>query len=186
MRNNYLFTSESVTEGHPDKIADQISDGILDAIIAQDKYLPRGLRDHSDHRHCLRRRRNLHQSLCRNSRYHSRRHQGCRLLRRLLGIRFPYLLGPYRHPPAVRRYRHGRGFRRRRRPGPDVRLCHQRNDRTHADADRPRPSAHQAAGRSPEKEHPALGPSRRKIPSDRRVPERKTGADRHHRRLDAT
>ena len=35
--NNFLFTSESVTEGHPDKIADQISDGILDAIIAQDK-----------------------------------------------------------------------------------------------------------------------------------------------------
>ncbi|MDH4101029.1 MAG: methionine adenosyltransferase, partial [Nitrospirota bacterium] len=33
---NYLFTSESVTEGHPDKIADQISDGILDAIIEQD------------------------------------------------------------------------------------------------------------------------------------------------------
>lgn len=36
-RSNYLFTSESVTEGHPDKIADQISDGILDAIIAKDK-----------------------------------------------------------------------------------------------------------------------------------------------------
>jgi len=34
---NFLFTSESVTEGHPDKIADQISDGILDAIISQDK-----------------------------------------------------------------------------------------------------------------------------------------------------
>ncbi|GAA1684388.1 methionine adenosyltransferase [Fodinicola feengrottensis] len=32
-----LFTSESVTEGHPDKIADQISDGILDALLAQDK-----------------------------------------------------------------------------------------------------------------------------------------------------
>ena len=38
MRNNYLFTSESVTEGHPDKIADQISDGILDALLAQDKH----------------------------------------------------------------------------------------------------------------------------------------------------
>src|SRR5512135_2563881 len=38
MRNNYLFTSESVTEGHPDKIADQISDGILDAMLAKDKY----------------------------------------------------------------------------------------------------------------------------------------------------
>ncbi len=34
---NFLFTSESVTEGHPDKIADQISDSILDAIIAKDK-----------------------------------------------------------------------------------------------------------------------------------------------------
>lgn len=33
-----LFTSESVSEGHPDKIADQISDAVLDAIIAQDKY----------------------------------------------------------------------------------------------------------------------------------------------------
>ncbi len=36
-RHNFLFTSESVTEGHPDKIADQISDGILDAIIKEDK-----------------------------------------------------------------------------------------------------------------------------------------------------
>ncbi len=34
----YLFTSESVSEGHPDKVADQISDSILDAILAQDKY----------------------------------------------------------------------------------------------------------------------------------------------------
>ena len=37
MRNNFLFTSESVTEGHPDKMADQISDAILDYIIARDK-----------------------------------------------------------------------------------------------------------------------------------------------------
>jgi S-adenosylmethionine synthetase len=34
----YLFTSESVTEGHPDKIADQISDGVLDAVLADDPY----------------------------------------------------------------------------------------------------------------------------------------------------
>ena len=33
-----IFTSESVSEGHPDKIADQISDAVLDAIIAQDKH----------------------------------------------------------------------------------------------------------------------------------------------------
>jgi S-adenosylmethionine synthetase len=35
---NYLFTSESVSEGHPDKIADQISDSILDALLKQDPY----------------------------------------------------------------------------------------------------------------------------------------------------
>ena len=36
MGKNFLFTSESVTEGHPDKICDQVSDAILDAIIAKD------------------------------------------------------------------------------------------------------------------------------------------------------
>ena len=35
-RADYLFTSESVSEGHPDKVCDQISDAILDAILAQD------------------------------------------------------------------------------------------------------------------------------------------------------
>jgi S-adenosylmethionine synthetase len=38
MSDRTLFTSESVTEGHPDKIADQISDGVLDAILTQDPY----------------------------------------------------------------------------------------------------------------------------------------------------
>ena len=37
MANNYLFTSESVSEGHPDKVADQISDAVLDAILEKDK-----------------------------------------------------------------------------------------------------------------------------------------------------
>jgi len=37
MKTDFLFTSESVTEGHPDKIADQISDAVLDEIMAQDK-----------------------------------------------------------------------------------------------------------------------------------------------------
>ncbi|MDQ5920362.1 MAG: S-adenosylmethionine synthetase [Pseudomonadota bacterium] len=38
MSDYYLFTSESVSEGHPDKVADQISDAILDAVLVQDKY----------------------------------------------------------------------------------------------------------------------------------------------------
>ena len=37
MANNYLFTSESVSEGHPDKVADQISDAVVDAIFTDDK-----------------------------------------------------------------------------------------------------------------------------------------------------
>ena len=36
MLNKKLFTSESVTEGHPDKLCDQVSDGVLDAILSQD------------------------------------------------------------------------------------------------------------------------------------------------------
>src|SRR5688500_15690402 len=38
MSSSFFFTSESVSEGHPDKVADQISDAILDAILTQDKY----------------------------------------------------------------------------------------------------------------------------------------------------
>jgi len=37
MTKEYIFTSESVTEGHPDKMADQISDAVLDYIIENDK-----------------------------------------------------------------------------------------------------------------------------------------------------
>ena len=36
--NEFLFTSESVTEGHPDKICDAISDSVLDALLAQDPH----------------------------------------------------------------------------------------------------------------------------------------------------
>ena len=37
MTSEYLFTSESVSEGHPDKVADQISDAVLDALLEQDR-----------------------------------------------------------------------------------------------------------------------------------------------------
>ncbi len=38
MAKSYIFSSESVTEGHPDKVADTISDAVLDACLAQDKF----------------------------------------------------------------------------------------------------------------------------------------------------
>ncbi len=46
----YLFTSESVTEGHPDKMCDQVTDAILDAILADDPERPGRLRDGDDDR----------------------------------------------------------------------------------------------------------------------------------------
>jgi S-adenosylmethionine synthetase len=45
MSNSYVFTSESVSEGHPDKMSDQISDAVLDAAIAQDPDCTRCMRD---------------------------------------------------------------------------------------------------------------------------------------------
>ena len=45
MASDFVFTSESVTEGHPDKVADQISDAVLDAILTQHPTCPRGLRN---------------------------------------------------------------------------------------------------------------------------------------------
>jgi S-adenosylmethionine synthetase len=38
MAHDFIFTSESVSEGHPDKMADQVSDAILDAILAEDPH----------------------------------------------------------------------------------------------------------------------------------------------------
>ena len=55
----FLFTSESVTEGHPDKIADQVSDSVLDAVLARRPERPRRLRD-ADHDRPRRRRRRDH------------------------------------------------------------------------------------------------------------------------------
>jgi len=55
---NYMLTSESVTEGHPDKMCDQISDAILDAIMKED---PQGRGNH--HRHGHRHGRDYHHLL---------------------------------------------------------------------------------------------------------------------------
>ena len=56
---SFSFTSESVTEGHPDKIADQISDAVLDAVLDRRPERPRRLRD-ADHDRARRRRRRDH------------------------------------------------------------------------------------------------------------------------------
>ena len=158
--NEYLFTSESVTEGHPDKIADQISDGVLDAVLRDDPTGPRGLRDARQHGPGRRLGRDLDDHLRRHpggrprddpqDRLHRRRP---RLLRRLLRRH-------QRDRQAVARHRAGRRprlrdarrpdrrgrarRRRRRRPGHDVRLRLARDRGAHAAADLARAQARAA------------------------------------------
>ncbi len=64
MARHYLFTSESVTEGHPDKICDQISDAVLDAILAQDPNGRVACETTACYRTCAHHGRDHHQLLC--------------------------------------------------------------------------------------------------------------------------
>ena len=130
---SYLFTSESVSEGHPDKVADQISDAVLDAILAQDKrarvacetLVKTGVAIVAgevtteawvDLEEIVR-------DVITDIGYTSRRR-----------LRRPHLRRAEHHRQAVARHRHGRRPRQARgsgrgRPGPDVRLREQRDRR---------------------------------------------------------
>ena len=131
----HLFTSESVTEGHPDKIADQISDSILDAILAQDPVsrvacetlVTTGLAivageittsAYVDFQEVVRATINE-----------------VGYTRGKFGFDARDLRGPLVDSQPVARHRDGRRHRRRRRPGLDVRLRLHRNRRADAAAD---------------------------------------------------
>ena len=134
MSASFLFTSESVSEGHPDKVADQISDAVLDALLAQDKFA-----------------RVAAETLCNTGLVvlageittkavvdfhadHARHDQEHRLRQFRLRHRLQGLRRARRVRQAVAGHRAGRGRRQgtepragRRRPGPDVRLRVQRD-----------------------------------------------------------
>ena len=146
----FLFTSESVSMGHPDKLADQISDGILDALLAQDPmsrvacetlvttdFCVPGRRDHHQGQGRLREGRPPGDS---RSRLHARRHR----------LRGRHLQGAscklHSQSPDIAM---GVDRGRRRRPGPDVRLCLQRHAGADAAADRPVAPHPQPADRGP-------------------------------------
>ena len=59
-----LFTSESVSEGHPDKMADQISDAVLDAILKDDPHSRVAVRNYGKNRHDYYCRRSENRHLC--------------------------------------------------------------------------------------------------------------------------
>ena len=171
--NEYLFTSESVTEGHPDKVADQISDGVLDAVLARGSVRSRGLRDAGEHgsRGRVRARsprrpildiQEIARETIRKIGYVDARPRLQRRLRARCSTRSTS------SPPDIAqgvdaaleardgRERRGCRGRRRGRPGDDVRLRDQRDARAHAGADQPRAPAGRAARRGPQGRHAGL------------------------------
>ena len=134
-RMRHIFTSESVTEGHPDKMADQISDAVLDAVLAEDPtgrvacevLVTTGICVVSGEITTK-----TYVDVPKLARSVIARH---RLYRRRDGLRFENLRRVEYHSEPVARYRDGRRYRRRGRPGPDVRLRLRRNAGADADAD---------------------------------------------------
>ncbi len=181
----HLFTSESVTEGHPDKIADQISDAVLDALLAEDpmsrvacetmvttglafiagEITTKAYADLPDDR--------------------ARDDQGRRLHARQVRLRLRDLRGDLGDPRAVARHRDGRRPGRRRRPGPDVRLRLPRDRGADAAADHAGAQADAAAGAGPARGPDRLPAARRQEPGHGRVRGRQADPRRRGGRLDA-
>ena len=179
-KGRHLFTSESVTEGHPDKVADQISDAVLDYVLSQDPMsrvacetmVTTGVavvageittKAHIDYQKIV---RNTVESIGYTDASYGFDFKTCAVM------------ATRRY--AVARYRHGRGYRRRRRPGTDVRLCNQRISRTDAAADSAGAQAHQEAGRRAARGHAELPAARRQVSGQRGI--RWSQADSHRHR----
>ena len=191
----YLFTSESVTEGHPDKMCDQITDAILDAIIRDDPEArvacetatTTGLvlvlgeistTTYIDFQPIVR-------ETVRDIGY----------TQRGLRLRLPDLRDARLGQGAVRRHRPGRGRgprgprrrrpgvrARRRRPGDDVRVRLPRDAGADAAPDRARAPDGAPARGGPQVRPAALPPPGRQDPGDRRVRVRRPEARPHGRR----
>ena len=156
------FTSESVTEGHPDKMADQISDAVLDAMLEGDPIEPRRLRDAPHHRTGRRRGRGDDLDLRRHSRARARHGVRHRVRQRRLRLQRQDLRRARVARRAVAGHRAGRRRRVRAperqggrghaqragrgRPGDDVRLRLRRDAGPDAAADLAGPPPVRAAG----------------------------------------
>ena len=172
----YLFTSESVSMGHPDKLADQISDGVLDALLAQDpmsrvacetmvttgvaivagEITTKAVIDYPT----------VVRQVIREVGYTDDE----------VGINADTCAVMVSHRQAEPRHRPGRERRRRERqghwrwrPGPDVRLCLQRHARADAAADRAVAPHSESADRSPTEGRGEVAASGQQEPGDDRV-----------------
>ena len=183
-KGRHLFTSESVTEGHPDKIADQISDAILDAILAQDPVgrvacetlVTTGLA--------------IVAGEITTSGYvdfpggRPRDDQRRRLYPRQVRVRLRDLRGAVLDPRAVARHRPGRRPRRGRRPGPDVRLRVHRDRGADAAADHAGAQAGEGAVVRAARRRAGLSAAGRQIAGHGRIRRQPAGPRRHGGGLD--
>jgi hypothetical protein len=189
---SYLFTSESVSEGHPDKVADQISDAVLDAILVQDKRarvacetlvktgvaIVAGEVTTSAWVDLEALARKVIVDIGYNSSEVGFDGATCGILN-LIGKQSPDIAqGVDRKAPEEQ----GAG-----RPGPDVRLRVQRDEGVHAGGDLLRASARRAAGESAQAEEvaAAVAAPRREEPGHAALRERRRGRHRRGRALDA-
>ena len=191
MANDFLFTSESVSEGHPDKVADQISDAILDAIFREDPRSRVAAETLTQHRPGGAGRRDHHQRPCGLHPGRARHHQAHRLRQHRIRHRLQGLRRAGGVRQAVQRHRPGRGPRerrppehRRRRPGPDVRLRLRRNAGADARADLLRAPAGGAPGPAAQGRPPALPAPRRQEPGDHALRGRQAAQHRHRGAVD--
>ena len=151
-----LFTSESVSMGHPDKMCDQISDAVLDAMLAQDPRVARRLRDaHDDRAWCCSRARSPRARRSTSRRSCARWSRDIGYTDSAMGFDADTCARAGRARQAVARHRAGRDGRRgpaqgagRRRPGHDVRLRLRRDARADAGADPARAPADRAPPRA--------------------------------------
>ncbi len=197
-----LFTSESVTEGHPDKICDAISDSVLDALLAQDPDsrvavetlvttgqvhvvgevtttakeafadIPTSCASASSRSATTRPTKGFDGAIVR------RQHRHRRPVARHRAGRRHRLRGPGR--------RRARPARRpgRRRPGPDVRLRDPRHPRADAAADRAGAPAGAPADRGPQERRAAVPAARRQDPGHHPVRRQHPDAAGHRRAVD--
>jgi hypothetical protein len=191
MQKDFIFTSESVSEGHPDKMADQVSDAVLDAILTQDKHARVACETL------------LTTGLCviageiTTSAVIDFNTVARQTIKRIgydsseVGFDYNTCAVHGHRRQAVARHRAGRERGRghvprpgRRRPGPDVRLRLQRNPGADADADPPRAPPDRAPVRTAQGRPPAVAAPGRQIAGVDPLRRRQAAFHRHRRALD--
>ena len=193
--NEHLFTSESVTEGHPDKVSDQISDAVLDAVMAHgegedarvacETLVNTNLVVISGE---IRTEAKLDLDKIARDTIREIGYDGfdphfgadtVEVLERMDQQSADIAQGVDAAQEAREEgSEDDEDLAGRRRPGNDVRLREQRDPRADAAADLARPQARQAAGRRPQGRHPRLPAPRRQDPGHGPLPRRQAGRDR--------